>query len=288
MVALAGVIGFLIGSTLAHGAPLPEGSLWRYVHPNSKAMVGIQWSTVQKSELGRWLQKRWIKDLTSPGAEFLKDVEEVLITSPGVKTGDEEEDPALLIAIKGNFDLSRVRVVLLKQGARLQSFDGIPIYRQKGKAEKEPAFALLNSHTILIGEPQSLFSTIERSKFVQNTEEAGTFTARAQEMASRYDCWALMDDNGSIHNFLFAGLAGKTLSPESEGFEAGISVRNGLLIDVLMKVRNEKAARTLHGNLNRMLHMAAAGKNTEFSALLEKFQIGSNPSGVTLASMSLP
>jgi hypothetical protein len=282
LIALAGAIGCVIGSSLAMSAPLPELSLWRYVHPKSKALVGMQWSKVQKSELGRWLQQKWIKNLTIPGTEFLKDVDEVLISSPGVQSGAEEEDPALMIAIRGHFDLTRIRLVLARQNARLQMFDSIPIYRQKGKPDSEPAFALLNPQTILIGEPQSLFSTIERSKLVQAEEEPGTFTARAQAMAAKYDCWALMNDSGSMHNFLFAALAGKAISPDSQGFEAGISVTGGFSMDVLMKVGSEHAAKVLHGNVNRVIHLAAADKGSDFQGLLQKLKIASDKSGVAL------
>ncbi|MBV8819430.1 MAG: hypothetical protein JO022_13815 [Acidobacteriaceae bacterium] len=284
---LSAVAGFVVGSSLARSSPLAENSLRRYVHPNSKALVGAQWSKIQKSELGRWLQRRWINNLDIPGTEFLKDVDEVLISSPGLKDGaGEDEDPALLIAIHGSFNLTRVRLVLARQGARMQNFDGIPVYRLKGKTESDPAFALLNSQTILVGDPQSLFSTIERSKLVQNTDESGPFTARAQAMAARYDCWALAGENGSIHNFLLSALVGKALSPESQGFEAGISVRDGLLVDVIMKVPSERAAKLLQNNLARLIRIAGTpmgAKNNDFVNLIPKFRVRSDKESVSLS-----
>ena len=291
IVVLAGVAGFVIGSSLARSAPSSENGLWPYVHPNSKAMVGARWSTIKKSELGLWLQRHWIKDLTMPGAEFLKDVDEVLLSSPGPKDdAGEDEDPPLLIAVRGNFNLTRVRLVLAKEGARMQTFDGIPVYRLKGKTESDPAFALLNAQTILIGEPQSLFSTIERSKLVQTTDEVGTFTARAQALAARYDCWALAGENGSIRNFLLSSLMGKTLSSESQGFEAGVSVRNGLLIDVRMKVQTPRAAKVLQNNLARLIRIAGTqtGSNkNDFMNLVPKFRVSSDQESVSL-SLSMP
>ncbi len=272
----------LLVPALADGPAEP--SLWRYVHPNSKALVGIQWSQVEQSDLGRWIQSRWIPDLGMPGIEFLKGVEQVLISSPGVQPESPDEDPRLLIAIQGNFDLARLRQVLVEQGAKPQTFAGIPIFRQRGKAITEPAFALLSSRTILIGDIQTLFSSIERLKVARSEDDLQPLVGRAQDLAARYDCWALMSDTGAMHNFLFTSLAGKTLSPESQGFQAGISVRNGLAIDVVMAVRNERAARVLQGNLNRLIRNAETDKggSPEFASLIRKLRITADRSSVLL------
>ncbi len=262
-----------------------EPPLWRYVHPNARALVGIQWSQVEKSDLGKWIQKRWIPDLGMPGVEFLKGVEQVLISSPGPRPEMADEEPPLLIAIRGNFDLARVRQVLVEQGANPQSFAGVSIFRRRGKAVTEPAFALLSSRTILIGDIQSLFATIERLKVASSEENVDAFVGRAQGLAARYDCWALMSDTRAMHNFLFASLAGKTVSPDSQGFQAGISVRSGLAIDVVLSVRNELAAKALQANLSRLVHTAEIdrGGSPDFASLIRKLRITSDRSNVFLS-----
>ena len=253
----------------------PEPSLWQFIHPDAKALVGIQWSRVQESELGRWIQRRWIDGLALPGSEFLKDVDEVLISSPGVSTGSDQEEPPLLIAIRGNFNLPAVEDVLLRHGATKQMFGRIPLWRPKNGPTTDPVFALMSPETILAGDLQSLFSTIERSQIELSTHSLEPFVEHAQLLARRYDCWALMRGNAAMHNFLLSSLAGKTLSPDSQGFEAGITVRDGLAMDVTLKVRTEKAARELQANLNRLVHSAALEKSRSggFTALLDKLHV---------------
>lgn len=250
-----------------------EPSLWRYVDPGAKAMAGIRWSAIKDSPVGEWIERRWVGDLTMPGFEFANNVEEVLISA--TRSGQEGETP-LLIAIRGKFELAKVREVLLKQGSKEQSFNGIPIFRKPRKPASEPAFALLSSRTILVGDAQTLFSTIERARVRGGDEGPGmaVFT-QAQALAAKYDCWALMNEPGAMPNFLFASLASKTLSGDSDGFHAGMSAKNGLTIDLEMSQRTERSAKILMADLVRMVRIAAENPNgsSEAKALLQKLRI---------------
>ena len=262
--------------------PAPSAELWRFVHPDAKALVGIDWRQVQKSEVGRWFQQRWISGMSMPGPEFLDNVEQVLISSPGPPLGNPNGEPSLLVAIRGTFALDQVKSALLRQGNTPQMFGAVPVYRSRDNSE--PAFALLDAATILIGDPHALYSTIERSRLAE-AQDTDQFLARARTLATRYDCWALMKDNGAMHNFLFASLAGRTLTPDSQGFEAGISVRDGLAMDIVLSVRGERAAHSLHANLVRLVSLAGRQQsdNPGFSSLLGGLKISSDRSNVFLS-----
>jgi hypothetical protein len=258
-----------------------DASLWRFVHPKAKALVGIQWSKVQRSEVGRWIQQRWINGESVPGIEFLPDIDEVLISSAGPAAGSDSGEPQLLIAIRGRFDLARVQQLLVRQGHRAQTFGTVPIYRPAAKGSTDPAFALLSSEIILVGDIQALYATIERSKLPVSEEDDEGFLGRAQLLATRYDCWAVMSEPGAMKDFLFASLAGKTLSSESQGFQAGISVKDGLAIDVVLSSRTERGARTVAAKLNRMLKASAKADGApEYSALFQKLQISPDHTNV--------
>jgi hypothetical protein len=273
-----------------------DASLWRFVHPKSKALVGIQWSTVQKSEVGRWIQERWINGESIPGMEFLPDIQEALISSPGPASDAPNADPPLLIAIRGHFDLARVQQLLVRQGHRAQSFGTVSIYRPIAKGSTEPSFALLSSEIILVGDLQSLYATIERSRLPVSEDDDEGFLGRAQLLATRYDCWAIMSEPGAMKNFLFASLAGKTISPDSLGFEAGISVKDGLSIDLVLNSRSERGARTACAKLTRLLKVNSGGP--EYAALFQKLRITSDHTSVfislkmnpqeTAASLKIP
>jgi hypothetical protein len=277
----------------------PDASLWRFVHPKSKALVGIQWSKVQQSEVGRWIQQRWINGESIPGIEFLPDIQEVLISSPGPAAGSDHGDPLLLIAIRGHFDLPKVQQLLLRQGHRAQTFGTVPVYGPGAKGSTEPSFALLSSEIILVGDLPSLYATIERSKLPLSEDDDEGFLGRAQLLATRYDCWAIMSEPGAMKDFLFASLAGKTLSSESQGFEAGISVKDGLAIDVVLTWQTERGARTVAAKLNRMLKASTKDSAApEYAALFQKLHISSEQTSVfitlrmnrqeTAASLKIP
>ena len=230
-----------------------DATPWQLIHPNSKALIGIQWAAVQNSEVGPWLRQRWIGDLEIPGVDFNKDVQQILISSPGsAGTGE----PPLLIAVRGVFQQKQVETALIHQGMVKQIFSGAPVFRPKARGSSDPAFALLTDQLILIGDPASLFSTIERSRLPRQ-EEPGSFLFKAQSLNARYDCWALLSDSGSMQNFMLASLFGKTLSERTQAFEAGISVRDGLAIDFTMATQDERAAQTLQTNLKDQVRLAA-------------------------------
>lgn len=220
-----------------------------------------------------------------PGAEFLKDVSEVLISSPGGLAGSDQVEPPLLLAIRGNFNLARVEEVLLLHGAKKQMFGRIALWRPQSPSSPDPVFALLSAETILAGDIQSLFSTIERSEMDISVQSSEPILERAHALARQYDCWAVMRGNGAMHNFLLSSLAGKTLSPDSQGFEAGITVRDGLALDVTLKVSTDRAARVLIGELKRLVHTAALEKagTGGFTALLDKLHITNEGPNVFLS-----
>lgn len=260
----------------------PEPSLWHFVHPNAKAVIGIRWSRVQESELGRWIQRRWVAGAAMPGSEFLKDVEEILVSSPGVPLNGDQEEPPLLIAIRGTFDPHRVEELLLSHGVKKQMFGQIPLWRPTASSTGDPVFAMVDSRTILAGDLQSIFAALERPWSDSSSPE---WLERAKSLSTRYDCWALLRDSGTIHGFLLSNLIGTTLSPDSQGFEAGISVREGLAMDVTLKVRTERAARSLQGKLNRNIQLASFQQTDSggFRALLDKLRIATDGANVLLS-----
>jgi hypothetical protein len=259
-----------------------DASLWRFVHPQSKALVGIQWAKVRESEVGRWVQERWINGESIPFVEFLPDIQEVLISSPGSAAGPDS-DPLLLIAMRGKFDLARVQQLLVRQGHRAQTFGTVPVYRPVAKGSTDPSFALVSSEIILVGDIQALYATLERSRLPVSEDDDEGFLGRAQLLATRYDCWAIMSEPGAMKDFLFASLAGKTLSSETEGFEAGISIKDGLAIDVVLSSRTERGARTVSAKLNRMFKAPVKDSvSPEYGILFQKLQISTDHSNVLI------
>jgi hypothetical protein len=82
----------LRATTLLSLLPAPgqhDAGLRRYVHPKAKAVVSIDWLRVKQSPAGAILGEKFLNTGASvpipkfPGAEFLDDVDRILISSPG-------------------------------------------------------------------------------------------------------------------------------------------------------------------------------------------------------------
>ena len=162
-----------------------DAALWRYVHPAAKAVIGIDWRKIQQSSAGLMLQEHIAgAPLPIPGIDFLKDIDRVLISSPG-NAGEEQSEPPILIAVRGRFNPADVRKALVEHGAKRQMYGAIPIYRPQGKNGKDVGFALPDAQTILIGDIASLTSSLDRNEFTPS----GTSPTVARAAAANGSRW---------------------------------------------------------------------------------------------------
>src|SRR5260370_42312703 len=116
--------GFLLAAAVAPSQTDP--TLWRFIQPNAKAIISIDWKHVRQSHVGTMLREKWVDaNAAIPGVEFLNDVDRFLISSGGSNAGDETAEPPVLIVVRGHFDLSRVRRLLVTHGASAQAFNSV-------------------------------------------------------------------------------------------------------------------------------------------------------------------
>src|SRR5579864_2615452 len=119
-----------------------DAGLWRFVQPNAKAVVSVDWKRIQSSHIGGMIREKLAGSNTSaqiPGIEFLKDIDRFLLASPGRNPNDPSPDAPMLIAIGGHFDLAKMRSLLARQGARPQQFNSFQVFRPQGKDAKDLA-----------------------------------------------------------------------------------------------------------------------------------------------------
>lgn len=259
-----------------------DPALWRYVHPNAKALLSIDWTHIGHSHVGTLLREKFVdgNGTSIPGIEFLDDVERVVISSPGRTSSDESTEPPVLIVIRGHFDTAKVRQVLVTHGAKAQMFNSTPVYRPQSKSNKDMAFVLLDAQTLLIGDAQSVFTRLEENRYPTpgtNPSTAVSISARAAELDGLYDFWAILSgQNALASNRLTELLTGGELGSEAQGIEIGVSIRNGLAADVSVKFPSEAAAKTMASEMSRLFKMAVKDKAGE-PALLDlekKLKIG--------------
>jgi hypothetical protein len=244
-----------------------DPTLSRFIHPNAKALISIDWKHVRQSNVGATIREKWLNTgadaaTAIPGIEFLNDVDRFLISSSGRKSSDDtSEDTPLLIVACGHFDLAKVRSVLTKFGAKAQMFNSITVYRPQGENGKDMAVVLLDAQTILIGDAASVFASVERSAFPPPAQDPNSIVARAAEMESNYDAWIIMTDPEEVANNRFVDrFSAGELGAGALGFDAGVSLRSGLAADVAVRFETESAAKNLASEMDKLLKLAAKGK----------------------------
>ncbi len=260
-----------------------EPPLWRFVNPNTKALIGIDWARIRPLPAGAFIREKWLTAGVLgaiPALELLDDIDRVLISSPGRNSADDSADESpLLIVIHGHFDAAKVRKVFTRVSARPQAYNSFQVYRPQGKdrqgnSAKDTAWVLFDAETILYGDAPSIFATLDRNHFAQASPQPapapGSIMARAAEMDASYELWAIMDAAEMLSSDQIAALVpdGEWTS-EAQDFEAGVNLRAGLAADITVRFSSDVAAKSVATELTRIMNVAARDKSA--GAQMQKF-----------------
>lgn len=273
----AALLVLLSAPWLLHGQT--DSSLWRFVHPNAKALISINWKLLRQSQTGSIAREKWLSSgpgAAIPGLQFLDDVDRFLISSSGHLASDEASDSPFLIAVSGRFDLAKVRSFLTSQGIKPQQFNSFQVYRPQGRGAKDTGVVLLDAQTVLIGDVRSVFACLERNAFPQPAPAPNSIVARAAEMEANYDVWLLADGLESLASGKLTDMFGDDqISSEARGFQAGISLRAGLTAEVALQFETEEAAQKLATELTKFLKLSIKDRTGEpaFAELGKKLNI---------------
>jgi len=265
-----------------------DAGLWRFVHPNAKALIGIDVQRIRTSKVFSEMSSQFNSlplplgmPMQWPGMDLARSVDRVVLSSPGKSAGDPNEEPPLLIAISGRFEPGKLRSMFLKAGAKQQVFDSVTIYRLQDKASSEFGFVVFNSQTLLIGDAKSLYTVIERVE--KGNAAPPSIVERARDMDVSYDFWAILLTPPSAmasERFAAMDMAGKL-----NGFQAGIAVRDGLAIDVNLNAISEAAAKDMMAELSKLLKLASKDRENhpEWAGLDKKAKLTVEHSDVHFA-----
>lgn len=282
---IAATLSILLAPVFASAQTDP--ALLRFVPTDAKALISIDWKRVRQSQVGTMIRQKWVDGSAIPGVELLNDVDRVVISSQGRNSEDTQaEDAPMLIVVGGHFELAKVREILSTQGAKPQMFNNVQVYRPQGNSTKDMAFVLLDPQTILIGDARSIFASLERTAFPTPSPDANSLLARAAQLDTNYDAWALMTTPGVLaSDRLMAMFTGGELGTEAQSFEIGFSLRGGLSVDTTVKFQTEAAAKRMASELGRLLKLAIKDKISE-PAMLDmekKLKVASEGSLVKIA-----
>jgi hypothetical protein len=241
-------------------APIVFGSdftLQDYLPPDTKVVMGLRVHALTESSLfqensgnAKTLAENWTKLTALTGFDPLRDIDEVLLTSPA----DRENAPALVV-LRGRFNLER-----LAAGAEL--YHGVAL---QGNGRKgSGVLALLDATTALAGEAPVVKAAIDRRG--QPVAYDGALVARVASLRERFDLWGTGDRPQG-----FVAPSGQNEQLGSiDRFEFGISITHGLELAADVHARSQKDAEKLAGSLAMLQMMAKAQANAaKFDVKLE-------------------
>jgi hypothetical protein len=256
-----------------------DASLWRFVYPNAKALIGIDWARIRQGSAGAMIREKWIPPNAMPGfpaLELLDSIDRFLISSPGRNSSDDSPadspgevgDSPLLIAIQGRFDAAQVRQLFKQFGAKVQAYNTSQVYRPQAKKNKDVAYVLFDAQTILYGDAPSVFMALDRNQFAPvsspSSPAPGSMTARATELEAKYEIWAIMDTAEIMLSDPIADLfGGNAWASAAQGFEAGFNLRTGLDADFTVRFSSDAIAKRVTGELTRAVNSAAKDKSVD-------------------------
>ena len=255
-------------STSGTSDPAP----WRFVFPNAKALIGINWQRIRQLPAGAMIRDKWLnagQAAAIPGIELLDQVDRVVISSPGNEaikdTGaGTEVEPAqapLLIAVVGHFDAAKVREFFTRLGAKPQTYNSFQVYRPRGTHAKDMAYVLFDAGTIVFGDAPSLFAALDRNRFAPPAPEPGSIIARGAAMDANYELWLVITSPDVMSNDRLAELfRGGDWAPDAQGFEAGVHLGSGLMADFTVRFASEEAAKRVVTEMTRLAAIAAKDK----------------------------
>jgi len=235
-----------------------DAALWRFVHPNAKALIGIDVQRILKSRVASEMSSQLHAmplplelPLAFSSMDLIHSIDRIVVSSPGRASGNTKAEPPLLIAVSGRFEPVKLGRMFVKSGAKPQAFKSVTIYRPQDKANSDFGFVILNSQVLLIGDVSSLCDAIDRLE--KGTDAPARIVERARDMDIAYDFWAILLGPPSAvasERFPMADLAGKL-----KGFEAGIAVRDGVAMDVNLNTTSESAAKEMAAQFSKMIHL---------------------------------
>jgi hypothetical protein len=256
---------------VASGQSAPAS--WRFVYPNAKALIGINWQRIRQSPAGAMIRDKWLNGSGAaaiPGIEFLNNIDRVVVSSPGNQTNEDTGDgtavePAeapLLIAVEGHFDAAKVRRLFTRLGTKPQAYDSYQVYRPQGEDAKDMAYVLFDSGTIVFGDAPALFAALDRSRFPAPQAEPGSIIARGAELDATYDAWLVSASLDILSNDWLGGLFREDQwAADAQGVEAGVQLRSGLAADVTLRFASEAAAKQMAVEMTRLTAVAAKDKD---------------------------
>jgi hypothetical protein len=255
--------------------PAAADTLTDLLPPDTKVVLGIRVRNLAISSVAQTFAAQaqtaagvWLKAVPLDGIDFLRDIDEVLIASPG-----KGPTPPAIVVVTGRFDVAR-----LAAGAK--RYRGVPLLT--GEKETDSVVALLDDGMGLIGDPALVRAAIDQRGGKGRIDSA--LNDRITSLRQRYDIWGLGElPAGFVPPMPEAKMLESTLE-SIDRFQFGMQLASGLELVAEIHPRSPADAEKLNAAFGVM---AAMLKGQAPSATGAKFDV--QVSGGTLKlAVSIP
>ncbi|HEV2200430.1 MAG TPA: hypothetical protein VGR73_11475 [Bryobacteraceae bacterium] len=244
--------------------------------PDAKILIGVDVRGLRNSSLADSLPAETRSQMQAPmamfhvpGIELLDDIDSVFLSSTGdlsaaskpgtPKAGTvgaalatpQKTSAPFLLALLGTFPDEHVRPLL--KGPH-PSYKGINVYR--GTGADPTSIAILDEHTVLMGDDKSIYRAIDRKTTGAPAE--GPLIARARELSASNDIWIVARDASG--NLQKASGPAAAFAAEIEGLDLGLAVHEGFNLDISLATKTEMGAQSLAQLLTAQMQIAVGSK----------------------------
>jgi hypothetical protein len=274
----------LLGS-LALCRPVQAQSipLGEFAHPDSKVLIGVEWSKARNSAAGKMLARRLSSGVKTqaagPGAQALDAldmIDRVLISSTGSEAGSGDTPPFVL-ALEGRIDRAKLKK-LMPAGTAIERFKGIDLYVPPKAKAAEALLAVLDDRNALVGDRRSLSTVLDGRRGVS---DAG-LASRAATLAGECEIW--MVATAPVSEIAGSAMPQAGQFDDILGMDFGISLSAGLGLRANVQSKDDAAAQKMATLIQLIAGMASQDKsqNQELAKLLRALDVRAEGSVVRI------
>lgn len=204
---------------------------WGFAHPQTRALVGINWPAVAHSPFAPAI----MGELDFLDAELLAGAQQLVISSYDY-----------LVMATGQFPEAALRAAAARRGLRAAEYRNVPVLLAP-RAEELSA-AQFGEQILLLGTWKAIEGAIDRSVALRGREPLEILT-RAAALAHA-DFWIVCDRFPDELAAAFVPLADG--ARPITGFEAAVALRGGVALDAVFTTRSESDSRKLAQNFEEI------------------------------------
>jgi hypothetical protein len=278
------VLAFCLGAGLT--AQTAEGTLWRYVHPEAKFLLGVDWQKAKVSPVGRMISQKLAAQTNlksakaDKGLRMLEKVKLVLVSSPSVEGMSEGTPGRVIVALEGKFDKAEFRQ-LLPEGTAVERFKGVDLFVPLKAKKDEMLAAYVSEQFALLGDRASLTEVLEGGATGLKDQ---SLMERATHLAAGCEMWLVASappvpaDAPALEGPM------KQLQ-DMESLELGVALAKGLGLEMNMNMKTVESAQGISMMAQLFMSMAAnqTRESDEFSKALKSMKVTQNGKQVHMA-----